>query len=122
MHIVSVEIGKCLKEHGFDELTNVRRQHGHGISGTVEGELDYYNRKGDAYIALPTLGEVVMWLYEKYGIWIEVHRWTNQPVDDEVWETCFSADVNGDNMDVAIFKTPTEAYEAAIEYALKKYI
>lgn len=70
----------------------------------------------------PTITDVRMWFYEEHGIWIEVHRWTNQPVGDEIWKNCFQAFVNGDAMDVSIFKTPTEAYEAAIEYTLNNLI
>lgn len=81
------------------------------------------------WIDAPTIAEVVMWLYEKHGIWISV-------------------DIDGENFDIFYFlvyrnheervkeyikkfndenyntnyKTPAEAYEAAFEYTLKKLI
>ena len=61
--------------------------------------------------------EVVMWLYEKYDIWIYVdfyneNRWfgvfrNKQGVKTELFD---------------VFNSPTESYEAAIEYTLNKLI
>lgn len=85
-------------------------------------DLKVHFNKWSKKVSAPTIAEAIMWLYEKYGIWIQVHHWTNQPVNDELWKNCFCAYVNGDNMDAAIFKTPTEAYEAAIKYCLEKCI
>ena len=55
-----------LKELGFDESTYTWRQHGNGISGDVEGKRDYYNRKGDVYVALPLYQQAFRWFREKY--------------------------------------------------------
>jgi hypothetical protein len=62
-----------LKELGFDESTYSWRQHGNGISGDVEGKRDYYNRKGDAYTALPLYQQAFRFFREKYGLigWVE---------------------------------------------------
>lgn len=127
---VSFEIAKLLKEKGFDSyITSQYIQFDYSDnSWKLKTNQEYKDLDSDIgignkiRISAPTIAEVVMWLYEKYGIWIQVHHWTNQPVNDELWENCFCAYVNGDNMDAAIFKTPTEAYEAAIEYCLTKLL
>lgn len=67
----------------------------------------------------PTIAEVVMWLYEKHGVWISV----------------FNDDVNFFWMGIILktkeklrdgnareFNSPTEAYSVAIEYTLKNLI
>lgn len=68
----------------------------------------------------PTIAEVVMWLYEKHGIWITVcvigadgfgywlHNKNRKRLNPE--------DQGG------YWYSPTEAYEAAIEYTLKNLI
>ena len=61
-----------LKELGFDESTYTWRQHGNGISGDVEGKRDYYNRKGDVYVALPTYSQAFRWFREKYNLFCEI--------------------------------------------------
>jgi hypothetical protein len=70
---VSYTQALALKELGFDESTYNWRQHGNGISGNVEGKRDYYNRKGDVYVALPRYSQVFRWFREKHNIrvWTE---------------------------------------------------
>lgn len=70
--IVDFEMAELLKEKGFDEPTTIWRQHGDGISGNVEGKRDYYNRKGNVYISLPTIAQTIDWIYDKHGVWINV--------------------------------------------------
>lgn len=70
-----------LKELGFDEKTDVWRQHGEGISGDVEGKKDYWNRKGNVYTALPTYSQAFRWFRDKYGLvatfeYSNVSKWT----------------------------------------------
>jgi hypothetical protein len=121
---VSFELAKLLKERGFNEEVRDYHEEKDGTFYRSQYFRDKIsiNEKHKGFVVVPTIAEVVMWLYEKHGIWIEVHRWTNQPVDDEIWEECFQAFTNGDAMDVATFKSPTEAYEAAIRYCLEKII
>jgi hypothetical protein len=60
----------------------------------------------------PTIADVVMWFYEKHGIWIEV-------TTDVFGKFCWivkSKRASNNN-----FNSPTEAYEAAIEYALNNF-
>ena len=69
---IPYEQALALKELGFDESTYTWRQHGNGISGNVEGKRDYYNRKGDVYVALPTYSQAFRWFREKYGLFYEI--------------------------------------------------
>lgn len=78
-----------------------------------------FNDWGSNYYSAPTIADVAMWLYEKHGIWISV----------------FNDDVNFFWMGIVLntkerlrdgnareFNSPTEAYEAAIEYTLNNLI
>lgn len=114
---VNFELAKLLKEKGFDEFTKTWRQHGNGISGDVEGKRDYYNRKGDVYTALPTISEVVMWLYDKHKLWIYVKQ-------GYIWEWYIETIENKPEVKYndGLENSPTEAYEAAIEYVLKNLL
>lgn len=80
---------------------------------------DYNFKTSEDFISAPTIAEVVMWLYEKHGIWIEVSYMDDvlsfgfnictletNTVEDEQWK----------------FTSPTEAYSSAIEYTLKNLI
>jgi hypothetical protein len=88
---VNFPIAKLLKEKEYKDKN---------ILGTVRLE-DCFNA--------PTIVSVVMWLYEKNGIWISVYS-----IDDStIFRHCFS------NID---FNSPTEAYEAAILYTLNNLI
>jgi hypothetical protein len=66
----------------------------------------------------PTIIEAVMWIYEKYGIWIAVTQ--------EIGATityCYL--VSGEHYSAVhkpYFKTPQEAYSTAIDYILKELI
>jgi hypothetical protein len=67
----------------------------------------------------PTIAEVVMWLYEKYGIWISVTK------DWDVGK-CLGfesiIDTNDGFVNTETYNSPTEAYEAAITYCLENKI
>ena len=123
---VNFEIAKLLKEKGFP-LKNT------GYAYNKNGELV------DPCFSIweceaPTIAEVVMWLYEKHKIWIsvggdynykfkfEIHTWKWYEIEktyrlghtvlgESFWDTSSKA-----------FDSPTEAYEAAIEYCLTKLI
>lgn len=81
-------------------------------------------KKGIDMPVQPTIGDVVMWLYKKHGIWIGVQPtsvvgkfqfrtyWNNNNVMNQHWNNSMSK----------IFNSPTEAYEAAIEYCLTNLI
>lgn len=77
-----------------------------------------FSDKNDAYYGLcsaPTIREVVMWLYEKHGIWISVLQHSIKG-EGTYFESVIGA------MTYSGYNSPTEAYEKAIEYTLKKLI
>lgn len=115
---VSFELAKLLKEKEFDEPTKVWHQRGNGIVGCVEGQRDFFNRKGDVYTSAPTIAEVVMWLYEKHRIWTVVNvnimgSWYFEHFDLKEKRNAEFKPTD------THYDSPTEAYEAAIEYTLK---
>ena len=109
---VSFEIAKSLKEKGFDLpcrlLYKSEKELEEGIG------VDYDWNRFDSYSA-PTIVEVVMWLYEKHGIWISVLQHTKNGKG-----VYFESFVN--SMTFSGYNSPTKAYEAAIEYTLKNLI
>lgn len=60
--------------------------------------------------------DVVMWLYEKHGVWIMVKHLSNTNWMYDIQEGIFSTHAEDK------FNSPTKAYEAAIEYCLTKLI
>ena len=74
-----------------------------------------------------SLAEVVMWLYEKHNIWIVVNmsRYGNFYTNILKKESTKSLDIPfvwEMQCQLNDFKSPTEAYEAAIEYVLLNLI
>jgi hypothetical protein len=67
----------------------------------------------------PTIAEVVIWLYEKHEIWIGVQP--NEPYVDDDWRFIIFKDLKNNNS-LEGYNSPTEAYEAAIEYVLNKIV
>lgn len=68
------------------------------------------------YYVAPTIAQAVMWIYEKYGIWIYVKRGYG-------WEFVIE---KADNSNIILyndgtFNSPSEAYLAAIENVLKNF-
>ena len=142
---VSFEIAKLLKEKGFDMPCNnyytsrgllnsdgwgdIIYEDGGFSSGEPERMIrfdysDFSKRQKEEYYLCPTISEVVMWLYEKHGIWIGVQPisvvgkfqfrtyYNNKGVMNQHWNESMSKE----------FNSPTEAYEDAIEYTLKNLI
>lgn len=116
----SFEVSKLLKEKGFKRYTSMwYDENGDTVLwGDIMGDQDDI----DNHIASPTHALAIEWVRVNFGIWIQIHGWTNQPVDDELWKEAYQAFVNGDAMDVSIFKTPQEATEAALLYTLQNLI
>lgn len=120
---VSFEIAKLLKEKRFDGLThtnvNYKPEWYHNSYGTLH-EYDFFN-SFDNMVKAPTIADVVMWLYEKYGVWIEVKKCNYYSFDYKI--------ING-NENLMFKKTPlhrnlkspTETYEVAIEDAIENLI
>lgn len=132
---VNFELAKLLKEKGFDEqCSNFYAsprckmfgidEHGRyypiknkaktlwisGHAATLDSRHVYY---------APTIAEVIMWLYEKHGVWICVatipfeKHFTFEYSIHNISE-CLTQD--------GVFDSPTEAYEEAIEYTLKNLL
>ena len=122
---VSFPIAKLLKEKEYKDknmLGTVRLSEPeyYDPNGIIHNIKDIFEEKDyeieDCFNA-PTIADAVMWLYEKYGIWIYVdfynqNRWFGVFRDREGVKT--------ELFDV--FNSPTEAYEAAIKYVLENLI
>ena len=128
---VSFEIAKLLKEKGFDipcwsyysSLNLYTFELGDWNNHTI-GDTSMHKRNAGYYSA-PTIVEVVMWLYEKHGIWISVDTditgkfrqiLRKHNSNDRVWEVKNTFSIS------EYYNSPTEAYEAAIEYTLKNLL
>ena len=114
--IVSFEIAKLLKEKGFEGKTKSYNEDGKLVN--VSLSIRRFNPERIYYPA-PTIAEVVMWLYEKHGIWVNVEYM------DDILLFCFSVctiKTNTNEMEQLGFNTPADAYEAAIEYCLVNLI
>ena len=113
--IVNFEIAKLLKEKGFESESKAF------YDGS--GELFYYNYSNNVMqrfrYAAPTIAEVVMWLYEKHGIWVSV---TFKRHSQNKHFSYNIRQANGIETYLWEHNSPTEAYEAAIEYTLNNLI
>lgn len=158
---VSFELAKLLKEKRFGDYSYQRvfTDSENPIEDIVFGSFEVCeaNYKENKYLCKldtiieyptktkevieyyhPTIAEVVMWLYEKHGIWIHVHQEIKingleligtgkfQGFINRINHTSiFDKKVEGDIPDGPYRKpvdSPTEAYEAAIEFVLKNLI
>ncbi len=112
---VSYKLAKLLKEKGFykplPSICFIKEEYNY--TSTMVYEVLDMNFE---YILRPTIEEVVMWLYEKHGIWISVHSTRGYFVGN--W-TFHNTHKGGDTN---VFSSPTEAYEAVIEYTLNNLI
>ena len=130
---VNFEIAKLLKEKGFEQkerpsylLVPFQECTTIDVFDHPSGSLGYGDMIGyylpNKTINAPTVAEVVMWLYEKHGIWISIDirgdyfklKIINKksPIGDG-----YLSDCNG-----KLLNSPTEAYEAAITYCLENLI
>jgi hypothetical protein len=91
-----------------------------GKSGTLTKTIPYPNDTNAIYYSAPTISDVVMWLYEKHGFWCYVYT------NGKLWYPCIQYSSLGDmavlSGKIGLFNSPTEAYEAGIEYTLKNLI
>lgn len=115
--LINFEIARLLKENGFDQETPSY----YGGSGELLPHSYKNNTMQRFRYSAPTIIETVMWLYETYGIWINVDMVFG---DDQTgfWYCIRESKVD----DVAIqsdeYETITEAYEAAIVYTLENLV
>jgi len=129
---VKFEVAKSLKEKGFGKQSNKYYVQvfkdtfklTHHRMWEMDEESGFQNT---SHYPAPTIAEVVMWLYEKHGIWISV---TCNTIANGISKFHFSVtfikdladERNYDGNNKPKYGSPTEAYEAAIEYTLTKLI
>lgn len=129
------ELAKLLKEKGFDVPVRTYRLEGKYPDFVHEGfEDDYWGdnkvvnwnkdvigiKPFKGFVSAPTIAEVVMWLYEKHGVWIFIYPLNKVKGD-------FAYNISIDDKDVPTnnnnrFITPIEAYESGIKYTLNNLI
>jgi hypothetical protein len=129
---VNFELAKLLQEKNFDEEctnyfdSNEELNFHIGYKGDVWKNSEIGNGlpylKNDTFpcFSAPTIAEVIMWLYEKYGIWIEVYM-----DDDTTFGYLISKVTIVGRVDFPLqrgFNSPTKAYEVGIEWILKNRI
>jgi|APGre2960657404_1045060.scaffolds.fasta_scaffold167526_2 hypothetical protein len=127
---VSFELAKLLKEKEYKDknmLGTVRLSEPefYDPNGIIHNIKDIFEEKDykieDCFNA-PTIAEVVMWLYEKHEIWIGVICDVGNDLlfTFKIYSTKIGEErciVNGN-----MYESPTEDYEAAIEYTLKNLL
>lgn len=116
--IISFELAKLLKEKGFNKYGYLQDV---WLGNKYEWKGKGKNKKcievpilglGSSSV-LPSIADVIDWLYEKHGIWIWVEKNTDNFTGWIKTEIPYT---------VSDTKSPTKAYEAAIKYCLKEII
>lgn len=113
---VSFELAKILHNKGIfiytrlGNVTSLYNKNGNHVPYTNFGVM--YSGLSDGYILAPYMSNVIMWLYEKHGIWIGVFS-----TDDVLMFSYKITSKQGHNYSPN-YHSPTGAYEAAIEYCL----
>lgn len=129
---VNFEISKLLKEKGFDVPTTKCYAEERFIDKNTGGDLFTgvfrlctKSRFHKRYYYAPTIAEIIIWLYEKHGIWIQPTicsdktfkvgciELNNYPLVEHI--------VRNKNEQL-YFNSSTEAYESAIEHTLKNLL
>jgi hypothetical protein len=129
---IDFENAKLLKEKGFD----IPVTHNYGKKGElghiIDLGLDFedvdnnrkenFNRFVGTYrqVSAPTIADVVMWLYEKHGMWIYVFKDYDLPKFNYAIQrpNVYSILTHLDNT----FISSTDAYNDGIKYTLEKLL
>jgi len=136
---VSFPIAKLLKEKGYnfyhpssywkEQLTYSTP--GYALEDGTTSQDNYWDF--ERYYA-PTIAEVIVWLYEKHDIWISLipdissgHQLLMRKMSVHLFKYINGLNVQTETLrsidkDIIYFLSPTEAYEAAIEYCLTNLI
>ena len=121
---VKYELAKLLKEKGFDEPTLLCYDKCDMLASYAETVFKPKNYNTSGYVkSAPTIAEVVMWLYEEHKLWIYIiyeKGLFHNNIEDTTHTALFEEDCRVFNM--CNYKTPIEAYEAAIKYCLENII
>ena len=134
---ITFELAKLLKEKGYDKKcykyfhSNFGKEYEYTLKGS-DGELcTNWNIEKDYpqdFISAPTIATVIMWLYEKHGIWVNVSITIQKEYFYQCIDITGKKDPTKNNYPSRICKagnyynSPTEAYSAAIEYTLNNLI
>lgn len=121
---VSFELAKLLKKkefldkniYGEVRLSQPKFYDNDGIIHNIKDAFEKTELNLRKCYNAPTISVVVMWLHEKHGIWIYALRMNQKEFYWSI-DTDKKEFTSGEN-----FKTPTKAYEAAIEYILKNLL
>ena len=137
--LTSFQNAKLLKEKGFDEPCphsykeldspvlyahqdkKYNNSHKKEWQNTVRRNSKMNNAVINIYSA-PTIAEVVMWLYEKHGIWIVSSYELNIETHKKEWFWIAIKDGEEIAYQYVDFNSPTEAYSAGVEYCLTKLL
>ena len=133
---VNFPIAKLLKEKNIkidteevlfyrDEVNNIEEHQikNRDVLYNYTGFGDYITDENEYQTYM--IADVVMWMYEKHGIWISVFEMERS----EDWSNYFDYSIKQKKISLVDiskkleeFNNPTEAYEAAIEYTLNNLI
>lgn len=119
---VNSKLTILLKNKGFDEVTAYIYSEVYGLIENINGlkHSDGDNR----FVSIPTIAEVVIWLYEKHGIWIYV----NEDFRPHIYKNGENLIYQGqlfytiENSKKYCWDDPIQAYESAIEYVLRNLL
>lgn len=92
-----------------------------GKSGMLTKIIPYPNEDSAIYYSAPTIAEIVMWLYEKHEIWIQVKPGGKLETWDFIVQkkdNTFAVSYFEIKQHKPFFNSPTEAYEEGIKYVL----
>ena len=141
---VSYPLAKLLKEKEFDErcshyYINDFQNFKHdgklyktSLPNNCDSEniFQFVKRNNQPHLcSVPTIGQVIDWIYEKHGIWISVYTMDNYFTNDNDKKQIF--DYSMKQMKLGLidipkkfeeFDSPTEAYEEAIKHVLENNI
>ncbi len=122
---VSFPLAKLLKEKEFNlkvmtfydyERLSTPFDKQRQLDGLINYNPINWNSTKNHYTSAPTIADVVMWLYEKYNIWISA----DPEIDTNTW---FHTITHGKSITVfGNYSTLTEAYEKGIEHILNEMI
>lgn len=111
---VKFELAKVLQEKEFDgNYFHYWNMINHSGEWKVDTRIWEYT---DNYIEAPTIADVVMWLYEKHGIWITCNKHKDYKPFEFLIHSKNKLNIRGG------YNSPIEAYEAAILFCLEKII
>jgi hypothetical protein len=110
---VNYVIAKLLKEKGFDLPTKGFYYSEEFKTEDIKFSDNINHNSHISKFSSPTITQAIMWLYEKYGIWIEVIKFIDHASDVNDGHT-FKSNYTFNKE----FSSPTEAYLEAITHVL----